>query len=60
MWTTKDYQGKDKTWYSESDIAEYKETINKIHEICSTVYLRGKEAKSLAGIVLRIIDEVKK
>lgn len=57
MWVTKDYLGNEVTWYSEKDVSKYQDKIKKIRNICSTVYLRGKEAKILAGIILKAIDD---
>lgn len=59
MWTTKDFQGNNVTWYSEKDVSKFKDKLDKIHNACSTLYLKGKEAKTLAGIILRMIDDEK-
>lgn len=57
MWITKDYLGNEVTWYSEKDISKYQDKINKIRNICSEVYLRSTEARILAGIILKAIDD---
>lgn len=55
MWNTTNYKGEPVTWYSEEDIKSLKNKLYKIKSVCSDIYTRTQEAKSIKKVVLEII-----
>ena len=54
-WTLKNAMGEPVTWYSEEEMQQAQNKLNKIKCVCSDIYTKTNECKALKKVILEII-----